>query len=64
MTPPTKPPADNRLRVPRGGTWRITTATNVRAAFRYGNTPSYRSYYIGFRCAQRGARMTLVKVTP
>jgi formylglycine-generating enzyme required for sulfatase activity len=47
----------------RGGTWDYSSAADVRAAFRFDNTPSSRYYSIGFRCAQRGARMPL-KVTP
>ena len=56
-------PTDNIFRVFRGGAWNSDDAARVRAAFRYGYTPSLRHNYIGFRCAQRGARMTL-KVTP
>jgi formylglycine-generating enzyme required for sulfatase activity len=56
-------PTDKRRRVFRGGSWRYSSATFVRAAFRDGITPSFRGGSIGFRCAQRGARMPL-KVTP
>lgn len=63
MTPPTKPPTDNRLRLFRSGSWNSSAATSVRAAFRYDYTPSFRNYYLGFRCAQRGCRQVL-KVQP
>ena len=62
MTSPTKPPADNRLRVIRGGAWINHDAALVRAAFRLGGvTPTYRYYNIGFRTAQTGCRMPLTK---
>lgn len=63
MTPPTKPPTGTLPREVRGGSWYIAPASFVRASFRDDNTPSNRNSGIGFRCAQRGARMTL-KVTP
>lgn len=56
-------PTDKRRRVSRGGSWSVTSASVVRAAFRNDISPSYRDDNIGFRCAQRGARMPL-KVTP
>lgn len=59
MTPPT----DNRPRVFSCGSWIDTTATDVRAAYRYVLTPSYRSHIIGFRTTQCGCRQIL-KVTP
>jgi formylglycine-generating enzyme required for sulfatase activity len=63
MTPPTKP-TDTLPRVFRGGSWNFTTATNVRAAYRFDLTPTGRYYLIGFRCAQRGCRQQVLKVTP
>lgn len=62
MTPPTRSKTDNIFRVRRGGGW--GNGAFVRAAFRYGSAPSFRNNDIGFRCAQRGARQPLVKVTP
>jgi formylglycine-generating enzyme required for sulfatase activity len=59
VTTPIKPKTDNFPRVLRGGTWSGTTATFVRAASRYDITPTIRYNYLGFRCAQRGARMPL-----
>jgi len=38
-------------RVVRGGSW-FLDARNVRAAYRYHREPSYRSYDLGFRCAE------------
>jgi formylglycine-generating enzyme len=35
-------------RVLRGGSW-FNSAANVRSAYRYYSTPSYRGHYIGFR---------------
>jgi formylglycine-generating enzyme required for sulfatase activity len=58
-----KPPTDNFPRVFRGESWYYSTATVVRAAYRYVNSPSLRYYYFGFRCAQRGVRQPL-KVQP
>lgn len=66
VTPRTKkpkPPTDRIPRVVRGGSWDYSSASIVRAAFRIGDTPSNRDLDLGFRCAQRGARMPL-KVTP
>ena len=56
-------PTDTFRRVIRGGSWGNSSATVVRAAFRDAYTPPRRNYGIGFRCAQRGARMPL-KGTP
>ena len=64
MTSPSKP-TDNRLRVFRGGSWGSTSASVVRAAFRYGGvTPTYRNPNVGFRTAQTGCRQQVLKVTP
>ena len=57
-------PTDNFPRVHRGGSWSVASASGVRAAFRYGYTPTLRNDYFGFRCAQRGSRQPLGKVTP
>ena len=38
----------------RGGSWNVTSATGVRAAYRDEDTPTYRDLNVGFRCA-RGA---------
>ena len=56
MNTPIKPPTDTLYRVFRGGSWYGTTATDVRAAYRYGYTPTLRNNNRGFRCAQRGCR--------
>ena len=63
MTPPTKA-TDNIHRVFRGGSWFYSSATFVRAAFRFFVTPMGRSSFLGFRCAQSGARQPVLKVTP
>ena len=63
MTTPTKQPTDTLYRLFRGGSWYGTSAPDVHAAYRDDGTPSIRIDDIGFRCAQRGARMPL-KVTP
>ena len=63
MTGPSKPPTGTLPREVRGGSWFDTSASDVRAAYRNDNSPSNRYINVGFRCAQRGARMTL-KVTP
>ena len=57
-------PTDNIFRVVRGGGWDDDDAAWVRAAYRYASAPAYRSYFLGFRCAQRGARQPLGKGTP
>ena len=64
MTPRTKQPTDTLRRVFRGGSWNYSSASNVRAAYRGGNTPSVRSYIIGFRTVQSGARQPLKGLTP
>ena len=53
------PPTDDLYRVYRGGSWIVTSATFVRAAFRVVNTPMYRDYYIGFRLTQTGCRQSV-----
>lgn len=57
-------PTDNIFRVRRGGSWDNSSATIVRAAFRYDCTPTFRLSNIGFRCAQRGSRQPMGKGTP
>ena len=47
-------PTSGTNRVVRGGAWGDSTATVVRAAYRYGDTPVLRNSRIGFRCS-RGA---------
>jgi formylglycine-generating enzyme required for sulfatase activity len=47
-------PTSGASRVFRGGSWDNSSATAVRAAFRNGNSPTFRDSYLGFRCA-RGA---------
>ena len=47
QTDPTGP-ASGSTRVIRGGSW-LTSGPNLRSAYRNGNTPSFRSYLIGFR---------------
>jgi len=47
-------PTSGASRVYRGGSWVSTTATFVRAAFRYGDSPVIRYSDVGFRCS-RGA---------
>lgn len=54
----------DRYRVFRGGARREKNASYVRAAYRYGDSPTLRVDYIGFRCAQRGCRQQILKVTP
>jgi formylglycine-generating enzyme required for sulfatase activity/serine/threonine protein kinase len=44
-------PAQGDERVIRGGSWNASYASWVRPTFRYKDTPSKRSYGIGFRCA-------------
>ena len=60
MSPPTQP-TDTRPRVYRGGSWDITTATIVRAAFRDDITPLLRNNDFGFRTAQSGCRQPVLK---
>ena len=57
-------PTDTFRRVFRGGSWYYSSTTFVRAAYRGGNTRSDRHSDIGFRCAQRGCRQQILKVTP
>ena len=64
MKSPTKPPTDNRSRVFRGGSWNLTSATVVRAAYRSVNSPLVRSHYVGFRTVQSGARQPLKGENP
>ena len=64
MTPTPKPPTDTFRRVIHGGSWFDSSASDVRAAYRNDYAPSVRIDDVGFRCAQRGVRMTLVKATP
>ena len=59
-TPTVTPPLD---RVIRGGGWNYDDPAGVHAADRYWFAPANRYYNLGFRCAQRGSRMTL-KVQP
>ena len=47
-------PADNRLRVFRGGGWYNRVPSWVRAASRSACGPARRSGDIGFRCARGG----------
>ena len=61
MTRPKKP-IDNLPRVFRGGSRYLSSATNVRAAYRNDNTPTGRLLNIGFRCALRGREP--LEVTP
>ena len=59
MISPNKPPTDNRLHVIRGGGWNYDDPAGARAALRYASAPAVRRDRLGFRCAQRGARMPL-----
>ena len=52
MTSRTKP--DDHYRLSHGGSWGFATPTEVRAAFRFVNTPTNRSKGIGFRTTQSG----------
>jgi formylglycine-generating enzyme required for sulfatase activity len=45
-------PAQGDERVIRGGSWNASYASWVRPTFRYKDTPTKRSYGIGFRCAR------------
>ena len=60
----TTQPTDKRRRVYRGGSWYYTSASIVRATYRLDKTPLLRSDNLGFRCAQRGCRQQILKVTP
>ena len=64
MTPPINPPTDNLYRVLRGGGWHYDDAAGVRAADRVADAPAIGSSDLGFRCAQRGAKMPVGKGTP
>jgi len=44
-------PADGKLRVFRGGSWKMKEK-QLRASFRGGCKPENRTDYRGFRCAQ------------
>ena len=57
----TKTPTDTLPRVFRGGSWYLSSASAVRAAFRNDGTPMYRDSSVGFRCAQRGCRQPVLK---
>jgi formylglycine-generating enzyme required for sulfatase activity/serine/threonine protein kinase len=45
-------PENGEARVIRGGSWNGAQPSWVRPTFRYRDTPTKRSYGIGFRCAQ------------
>lgn len=59
MTTPTKQSPDTLPRVYRGGSWFFTTVTVVLATYRYGSTPLYRNFDIGFRTSQTVCRLPL-----
>lgn len=59
MITPTKQSPNNLYRVFRGGSWSYSSATVVRAAFRFVDSPLFRFDSVGFRCSQRGVIMTL-----
>ena len=61
---PTNPKTDNFPRVFLGGAWNYRDAAGVRAAFRHTGAPANWGDILGFRCAQRGAKMPVGKVTP
>jgi serine/threonine-protein kinase len=44
--------SNSEKRVLRGGGWDNFDAGRVRAAIRYGDAPSNRDTYLGFRCAR------------
>jgi formylglycine-generating enzyme required for sulfatase activity len=44
-------PTSGHIRVVRGGSWNVD-ARNVRAAYRGGDTPDDRNFYLGFRPAR------------
>ena len=54
MNPTTTKPTDTLLRVLRGGCWKFSGPSWVRAASRNALVPAYRGVSIGFRCALRG----------
>ena len=43
---------DSQNRVIRGGAWDSVNPSNVRAAVRFKNDPSFRYYSVGFRCSR------------
>jgi len=51
MNPPTKPTADPRYLVVRGGGWYYDVPSWVRAASRITSEPALRDNLLGFRCA-------------
>ena len=59
MTPPIKPPTDNRPRVYRGSGWNYRGAAWVRVAHRDWYEPSDRYSRLGFRTTQTGCRQPL-----
>jgi formylglycine-generating enzyme required for sulfatase activity len=61
---PANPKTDNFPRVFRGGGWDCLVAAGFRAALRHTGAPADRYNSLGFRCAQRGAKMPVGKVTP
>lgn len=63
MNPTPKPPTDNFPRVVRGGSWAVSSASNVRAAYRFDFTPSIRYSNVGFRLTQSGCRQILRATT-
>ena len=58
MTTRTKA-TDTLRRVFRGGGWSGTDPSMFRSADRFRITPADRNFDLGFRCAQRGVRMTI-----
>ena len=64
MTTPIKPPADNRLRVNRGGAGAEDSASWVRAAYLDTSAPRNRYYDLGFRTTQTGCRQQPLRDTP
>ena len=52
-SPDSKPagPASGTYRVVRRGSWRYFRS-GARCAFRVGDAPDYRGYYVGFRVAE------------
>ena len=59
-----KPKTDNFPRVIRGGGWFDSDAAEVRAADAAEVRAADRYNGLGFRCAQRGCRQQVLKVTP
>ena len=58
VTTPTES-TDDRLRVFHGGSWYVSSASLFHLAYRSRSTPAFRYSVLGFRCAQRGARVPL-----